>query len=826
MAGAADGQSASVNVGALGVPGVHAAPGAEASGLAAWLTTVDHKRIGLLYGSTALAFFLVAGVEAFLIRLPLARPDGHVVSAQRCNELFTLHRTSMLFLALMPASVAFFNYLVPLMIGARDVAFPRLNAPSSRVFLFGGLFLNASWLVGTPPDAGWFGYAPLTTKPFSVGPHSDFWLLGILFLGTSSILGSLNFLVTILNLRAPGMTFLRLPLFVWTTLVTNVLILLAFPPITVALIFLMFDRFFGTAFYQPAGGGSPLLWQHLFWIFGHPEVYILILPAMGIVSEVIPAFARKPLFGYPSMVYATALIGFLGFGVWAHHMFAVGMGPIPDSAFALTSMLIAIPTGIKIFNWLSTMWGGSLRFRTPFCFAAAFVAMFTIGGLSGIMHASPPVDLQQTDTYFVVAHFHYVLFGGMVLALFAGIYYWFPKMTGRLLDDRLGLVHFWLMLIGFNLTFFPMHFLGLMGMPRRIYTYAPGLGWDFWNLVCTVGAVIQGISILVFLANVVGSLRRGAPAGPDPWDGRTLEWALPSPPPPYNFAALPTVLRRDALWLTKHPDARGPGLANPGALVGPAGASHMPAPSHWGILTALAMIVLVAGALVHVAVWIVGGLLTALAVLAFATELIPARADDRGHADPAHESTHIGATGLDHRKLGIWVFIGSECLFFGTLISTYVVYRGRSLQGPYPHDILNVPLITVSTFILLMSSLTMVLGVAAIQGRDVRAARRWILATAGLGFLFLAGQVYEFNHFVHDGLGLTQNLVPASFYVMVGFHGAHVTVGVLWLLTLWTLLTRGRLGARDETVVDTVGLYWHFVDVVWIAIFTLVYLIQ
>jgi cytochrome c oxidase subunit 1 len=732
----------------------------------------------------------------------------------------------MVFLALMPLASAFFNYLVPLMIGARDVAFPRLNAFSYWVFLLGGLFLNASWLVGSPPDVGWFGYAPLTTKPFSIGPHTDFWLLGLLFLGTSSIIAALNFLVTILNLRAPGMTFLRLPMFVWTTLVTNLLILLAFPPITVALIFLLFDRFFGTPFYIPAGGGSPLLWQHLFWIFGHPEVYILILPAMGIVSEVLPAFARKPLFGYPSMVYATALIGFLGFGVWAHHMFAVGMGPIADSAFALTSMLIAIPTGIKVFNWLSTMWGGSLRFRTAFYFAASFVAMFTIGGLSGIMHASPPVDLQQHDTYFVVAHFHYVLFGGMLQALFAGIYYWFPKMTGRLLDERLGLLHFWLLLIGFNMTFFPMHFLGLMGMPRRIYTYAPGLGWDFWNLVATIGAVIQGVAIVVFLANVARSVRKGAAAGSDPWDGRTLEWAIPSPPPVYNFASVPAVRRRDALWLTKHPDARGPGLADPGALVSPVGAIHMPSPSRWPLLTALAMVVLVAGALLHVGVVILGGVLTALAVLAFATELVPARAAAERHAGEGHENPHIGGTGLDHRKLGIWVFIGSECLFFGSLISTYMVYRGRSLQGPYPHEVLNIPLITVSTFVLLMSSLTMVLGVAAIQGRDVRAARRWLLATAALGGVFLAGQVYEFNHFVHEGLGLTTNLFGATFYVMVGFHGAHVTAGVIWLLTLWVLLTRGRLGARDETVVDMVGLYWHFVDVVWIAIFTLVYLIQ
>jgi cytochrome c oxidase subunit 1 len=804
----------------------HAPARAHVRGVASWLTTVDHKMIGVLYGASALAFFLIAGLEALLIRLQLTRPDGQLVGAQRFNELFTMHGTSMVFLAVMPLSAAFFNYLVPLMIGARDVAFPRLNAFSYWVFLLGGLFLNASWLVGAAPDAGWFGYAPLTAKPFSVGPRSDFWLLGLLFLGTSSILASLNFLVTILNLRAPGMTLLRLPLFVWTTLVTNVLILLAFPPVTVALIFLMFDRFFGTAFYLPGGGGSPLLWQHLFWIFGHPEVYILILPAMGIVSEVLPTFARKPLFGYPSMVYATALIGFLGFGVWAHHMFAVGMGPIADSAFALTTMLIAIPTGIKIFNWLSTLWGGSLRFRTPLCFAVGFVAMFTVGGLSGVMHASPPVDLQQTDSYFVVAHFHYVLFGGMVLALFAGIYYWFPKVTGRLLDDRLGRLHFWLMLVGFNLTFFPMHFLGLMGMPRRIYTYAPGLGWEFWNLVSTIGAVVQAVALLVFLVNVARSLRGGAPAGPDPWDGRTLEWALPSPPPPYNFAALPAVLRRDALWLTKHPDARGPGVRDLPALVSPVGPIHMPEPSSWPLRTALAMIVLVAGALLHPGVVVVGGLLTALAVLAFATELVPAAGERAADPTGTHADPHVGATGLDHRKLGVWVFIGSECLFFGTLISTYMVYRGRSLQGPYPQDILNVPLITVSTFVLLMSSLTMVLGVSAIQARDARAARRWLLATAALGSVFLAGQVYEFNHFVREGLGLTTNLFAATFYVMVGFHGAHVTVGVIWLSALSYLLARGRLGPHDEALVDMAGLYWHFVDVVWIAIFTLVYLIQ
>ncbi len=794
---------------------------AKSEGLVGWLTTVDHKRIGILYGASALAFFLIGGLEALFIRLQLARPDARVVGAEAFNQLFTMHGTTMVFLALMPLSAAFFNFLVPLMIGARDVAFPRLNAFSYWIYLLGGIFITSSLLGLNAPHAGWYGYATLTEKPFSVGPHTDFWLLGLLFLGTSSVISALNFLITILNLRAPGMTFLRMPIFVWNTIVTSVLLLLAFPPVTVALILLLFDRFFGTSFYLPAGGGSPLLWQHLFWIFGHPEVYILILPAMGIISEVLPTFARKPLFGYVAVVYATCLIAFFGFGVWAHHMFVVGMGPIADAAFSLTTMIIAVPTGIKIFNWLATLWGGSLRFRTPLYFGVGFIAMFTIGGLSGIMHASPPVDLQQNDSYFVVAHFHYVLFGGTVLGLFSGIYYWWPKAFGRMLDERLGKLHFWLMLVGMNLTFFPMHFLGMMGMPRRIYTYAPGLGWDFWNLVATVGAFTIGVSLLVFLANVVRSARHGAAASADPWDARTLEWAIPSPPPAYNFATVPTVLRRDAVWLTKHPDVRGPGLADPGALVTPRGPIHMPSSSTLPFLTAAAMLLLAIGPLVHVAVAVVGALLTVAGVFGIALEQLPARA-----AEAAHEAAKIGTTGLDHRKMAMWGFLGSECLFFGTLISMYLVYKGRSLSGPTPHEIFNIPLTSVSTFDLLMSSLTMVLAVAAIQRGDGRATLRWLGATVALGLIFLGGQVYEFNHFLHEGLGLTTNLFGSSFYVLVGFHGAHVSVGVLWLATLAYLVARRRIGPAQAVLVDIAGLYWHFVDVVWIAIFTLIYLIQ
>jgi cytochrome c oxidase subunit 1 len=532
--------------------GVLGRPLGEVKGLWGWITTIDHKRIAVLYGATAIFFFLVGGIEALLIRMQLARPDGTLLSAQLYNEMFTMHGTTMIFLAVMPLSVAFFNYAVPLQIGARDVAFPRLNAFSYWVYLFGGIFINLSWFVGTAPDGGWFGYANLSERPFSSTHAMDFWVLGLQILGISSLAGAFNFIVTIINLRAPGMRMMRMPVFTWMTLVTSVLLVLAFPVLTVGLTFLLFDRMFGTHFYIPAAGGDPLLWQHIFWIFGHPEVYILILPAMGIVSEVLPTFSRKPLFGYPFVVYSGIAIGFLGFGVWAHHMFAVGMGSVADAAFSLATMLIAIPTGVKIFNWVGTIYGGSINVRTPFLFAVGFVAMFIIGGLSGVMHASPPVDLQQTDTYFIVAHFHYVLFGGSIFGLFAGIYYWFPKMTGRMLSERLGTLHFWLMIIGFNITFFPQHFLGVQGMPRRIYTYAPDLGWDLWNIVSTVGSFGIAASILVFLINVWVSLRQGLRAGNDPWDAATLEWMTTSPPAHYNFATLPTVTSARPLWDIKY----------------------------------------------------------------------------------------------------------------------------------------------------------------------------------------------------------------------------------------------------------------------------------
>ncbi|MSQ24647.1 MAG: cytochrome c oxidase subunit I [Chloroflexi bacterium] len=568
----------------------------EPTGVWSWLTTVDAKRIGILYGVTAFIFFLIGGTEALVMRTQLAVPDSRLVGPGIFNAMFTMHGTTMIFLVVMPLSVAFFNYIVPLQIGARDVAFPRLNAFSYWVFLSGAVLMHLSFVIGQVPDTGWFSYANLTERAYSPSAGVDFWVVGLQVLGIASLAGAFNFLVTIINLRAPGLSLMRMPLFTWTTFITSILMVLAFPVITVALVELMFDRLFGTNFFNTAQGADPILWQHLFWVFGHPEVYILILPAMGVVSDVLPVFSRKPLFGYPFMVYAVASIAFLSFTVWAHHMFTTGLGPIATSFFTASTMLIAVPTGIKVFNWISTVYGGSISLKTPALFALGFIAMFTIGGLSGVMHASPPVDTQHQDTYFVVAHFHYVLFGGSIFGLFSGIYFWFPKITGRMLDEKIGTLHFWLMLIGFNLTFGPMHFLGVDGMPRRIFTYPAEMGWGTWNLVATIGAYIIGLSILVFIVNVFKSLRSGDRAGADPWDGRTLEWTTSSPPPHYNFAEIPVVHARDDFWVQKYPDlAGGHGgeiiASAPVAVAAAVGHDehvyvHLPDPSYWPLITA------------------------------------------------------------------------------------------------------------------------------------------------------------------------------------------------------------------------------------------------
>ncbi len=525
-----------------------------------WVVTVDHKKLGLMYIIYAILFLLVGGVEAMIIRLQLAVPNNHLVSPQAFNQLFTMHGTTMIFLAAMPFIFGFANYLVPLMIGARDLAFPRLNAFGFWLTAFGGLLLYFSLIggegltgAGSAPDVGWFAYSPLTSKAFSKGHSTDYWTLGVLVGGFGSIATAINILTTILCLRCPGMSLMKMPLLPWLYLVVSGMVLLAVSPLTAAQIMLLLDRFLGAHFFDTQAGGSAVLWMHFFWIFGHPEVYILVIPAFAFASEIIPVFSRKAIFGYPVMVGATVAIGFVSVSVWAHHMFAVGMSSASNTFFAISTMLVGVPTGMKIFNWIGTMWGGKIRFATPMLFSIAFLCQFLIAGLTGIMLATAPFDWQLTDSYFVIAHFHYVIVGAIVFMIFAAIYYWFPKASGRMLDETLGKWHFWLFLIGFHLTFDTMHIPGILGMPRRIYTYGADRGWSELNSICTIGAAFQAAALMVFVFNIVRALRKGEKAGNDPWDAWTLEWSTHSPPPEYNFAQTPTVKSRRPLWDIKHP---------------------------------------------------------------------------------------------------------------------------------------------------------------------------------------------------------------------------------------------------------------------------------
>jgi cytochrome c oxidase subunit I len=558
-----------------------------------YLTTVDHKKIAILYLIAGGFFFILGGLEAMFIRIQLAIPNNNFVSAGLYNEILTMHGTTMIFLAAMPLLFGFMNAIMPLQIGARDVAFPFLNSLGFWLFFFGGVFLNLSWFLGGAPDAGWTSYASLSLA--SEGHGIDFYVLGLQISGAGTLIGGINFLVTIINMRAPGMTYMRMPLFTWSTFVASALILFAFPPLTIGLFFMMFDRMFGANFFDHTMGGNTVIWEHLFWIFGHPEVYILVLPAFGIFSEIFATFSRKRLFGYSSMVFATVLIGFLGFMVWAHHMFTTGLGPIANAIFAVATMAIAVPTGIKIFNWIFTMWGGSIKFTTPMLWAVAFIPSFVAGGVTGVMLAVAAADYQYHDTYFVVAHFHYVIVGGVVFALLAGTHFYWPKMFGTMLNELLGKITFWLFLIGFHLTFFIQHFLGLMGMPRRIFTFLPGQGLDAGNVISTIGAFFMAVATIVLLVNIIITSVKNVRVGNDPWgDGRTLEWALPSPPPFYNFKQLPLVRGLDPYWIEKMEGKKGMTPAEP------LGDIHMPNNSFIPFMISVGLFVAAFGAMYRV----------------------------------------------------------------------------------------------------------------------------------------------------------------------------------------------------------------------------------
>lgn len=613
------------------------------SGWRSWLFTVDHKKIGIMYGAAGIVFFVVGGVLALFVRLQLARPGQSILSADTYNQVFTMHGVVMIFLAAMPLVAAFSNYLIPLQIGARDVAFPRLNALSFWIFLGGGLMLVSSMFIGgwftNAPDGGWFGYAPNSGVLYSPSEGMTFFAISLQITGIASLLGAINLIVTVLNMRTPGLTLMKMPVLTWMLLVVQFLLLFAIPVISVALFLLTFDRLYDSNFFNVAEGADPLLWQHLFWIFGHPEVYILVLPSFGVVSEIIPTFSRKPIFGHPFMVFSGISIGFMGWGVWAHHMFTSGLGPVSVAAFSAATMFIAVPTGVKILNWMATMWGGRLRFTTPMLFATAVLAMFTIGGLSGVTHAMAGPDTQQTDTYYIIAHFHYVIFGGIILGFFGGFYFWWPKMFGYFLSETQGKIGFWVMLVGFNLTFGPMHILGLQGMSRRIQTYSSGQGFAFWNLVSSIGAFMIALATLLFVVNILTSylaFKKGKtpPPGPDPWDARALEWMTASPTPEHNFDEVIVVERLDEFWHRKW------GADEDGRVVRRAATTdvahdgsnhnvHLPSPSYYPLVTAIGLPLIGYGLIYSLWLCVAGGLLLGGGIYGMALE--PVDDPDTGH---------------------------------------------------------------------------------------------------------------------------------------------------------------------------------------------------
>ena len=742
-------------------PGALPAPADRAAGgLYGWIASLDHKQIGIMYLLVTFAFFIVGGVEALLMRTQLAVPNNTFLGPEAYNQLFTMHGTTMIFLVVMPMLIGLATYVVPLQVGARDIAYPRMNALSLWLLVFGGLLLYFSYLAGGAPDAGWFSYAPLSEKPYTTTTGVDYWILGLLATGIGTIAAAINLIVTILALRAPGMRLTRLPLFTWMVLVNSVLILCALPVLNASLVMLLIDRQLNAHFFSPQGGGSAILWQHFFWAFGHPEVYIMVLPAFGIISEVIPVFSRKAIYGYEFVAASTGAIAFLSLAVWAHHMFAVGLGRTADLFFAVASMLIAIPTGVKVLNWCATLWGGAIRFTTAMLFAMAFLAMFTIGGITGVSFTAVPIDWQVEDTYYVVAHMHYVLFGGTAFAVFAGLYYWFPKMTGRMLSEAWGKWHFWLTFVGFNLTFMIQHVLGLAGMPRRVFTYPDLPDWGRFNMISTAGAYLLGFSVLVFLWNVFASLRAGRPAGDNPWNAWTLEWATPSPPPEHNFDLVPPVRGRRPLWDLAHPERPDPA---------------------------------------------------------------PARLSGLGGRGPAPRPGDEAAAGSLPR-LGMLCFIGTEAIFFVMLILAYVYYHSAAHTGLVAARVLDSGRAGINTVFLVASSATLWLGAKSLEQRRGGALIAWLAVTIILGALFLVGQGREWLTLVRANVTVSRDLFGTTFFTLTGFHGLHVLLGLCLLALLFGLAVARRFQGPTSAAIEAVALYWHFVDAVWIGIYSLIYL--
>ncbi|WP_175925501.1 cytochrome c oxidase subunit I [Burkholderia cepacia] len=834
----------------------------SAPGWRGWLGTVDHKRIGLRYIVTAFAFLLLGGVEALVMRIQLARPNATVLTPAQYDSLFTMHGVTMIFLYALPVLSGFANYLWPLMLGSRDMAFPRLNAFSYWVFLFAGLFLYASFPLGAVPDGGWFNYVPLTSLDYSAGANIDIYALGMILLGISTTGGAANFVVTLLRMRAHGMSIDRLPIIVWGTLTASVANLVAVPSVSLAFLLLWLDRNAGTHFFDVANGGRPLLWQHLFWMFAHPWVYVVVLPAMGIVSDALPTFCRRPLVAYEAVAVSTVATMLIGFEVWVHHMFATGIAPLALAFFGAASMLISIPSAVAVFAWIATIWTGRPVFRTPFLYFAGFVLMFVIGGVSGVMTAAVPLDWQLTDTYFVVAHLHYVLLGINVFPVLGGVAYWFPKFTGRMMNERFGKLTFWVVLVGFNLGFFPMHISGLLGMPRRIYTYPAGMGWDTSNLLTTIGSFVFGIGIVMFVVNALTSARRGVRASENPWGAAGLEWSVASPAPVYNFAVLPLVASRHPLWETRDDPARTslrvgyrladgrealavtPLAATPNAIL------KMPDDSCIPFVLALLATAVFAALLVRSPTLVC----TAVAGCAIATAAwlwprrvlgqrarLPARDDTQAPAAAAgrHPDEPPSATmprgapaacieplpvGSQGERAGGWwgvlTLIVTEAGLFGYLLFCYFYLQSQSSAPWPPEGMPKIGLAAANTVLLLSSSVFVWLAERALRAGSRPRAVAMLVVALVLGTAFALVQLHEWRGHPY---GPTAHLYGSLYFTITGFHLAHVVAGlaILALLAGWT--AAGFFGRERRVALTVGGLYWHFVDFVWLFIFTALY---
>lgn len=783
--------------------------------------SVDHKVIGLRYLATALIFLLVGGVEALLMRVQLSHANAGLVGAETYAQLFTLHGITMMFLFALPVLSGFSNYLWPLMLGARDMALPRVNALSYWLFLGAGLFIYTSLPLGLAPDAGWFNYVPLSSARYLPRSGVDFFALGLVFLGISTTTGAINFIVTFARMRAPGMSIGRVPIIIWGTLTASGAALFALPPLTVACLFLFLDRHAGTHFYDAALGGNPLLWQQLFWMFGHPWVYIVVLPAMSMASQIIPTFSRRPLVGYGYVASATVAVGFIGFMVWAHHMFATGMATMTMAFFSSASMLISIPSAITVFAWTATIWLGRPVIRTAFLFMIGFLVIFIIGGVSGVMTGSAPFDWQLTQSYFVVAHLHYVLIGINLFPVFGAIYYWFPKFTGRLMNERLGRLSFWIMFAGFNVGFFPMHIVGVLGMPRRIYTYPAGLGWDRWNLLITAGAFLFALGLLLTVANMYRSWRAGTRAGANPWKAATLEWSVPSPPPPYNFASIPRVASREPLWENDaEPERtvldRGPSLEHGHEVMTTTfwradeiGPRVMPGDSESPLYLALATFVVFEAVLWQQ--WVPAAAASLAAIVALGAWLWPRRDAMRAHAGPPHDPHSPG-------QWAMALLIATEAALFASLFFAWAYLgRGSATWSRHPAPELWLP--AINTVVLLASSVTLHLGLRRARDGAPSHVRGALAVTIVLGSIFVALQGWEY---AHQGFGAATDAYGSAFVIITGIHGVHVVVGLLMLG--FVALTLGRdPDAGGPRRASIASLYWHFVDVVWLTLFSVFY---